>query len=104
MVFSETPCSRARSRTVAQAARDARPARIFHCRTRPVVSGMMALCSPLKKGTVPVGSVDLSRKYHLLERDSPLFQQPARSRFAIAVRSEERRVGKEGRAWGSSQD
>jgi excinuclease ABC subunit A len=34
--------------------------------------------SPLKKGTVPVGSIDLSRKNQLVERDSPLFQQRAR--------------------------
>src|SRR5260221_12379456 len=36
--------------------------------------------SPLKKGTVPLGSVDLLRKNHSLERDSPLFQQPAKPR------------------------
>lgn len=34
---------------------------------------------PLKKGTVPVESSDLSRKNYLLERDSPLFQQAADS-------------------------
>jgi len=32
---------------------------------------------PLKKGTVPVGSIDLLRKVHPWERDSPLFQQAA---------------------------
>jgi hypothetical protein len=34
---------------------------------------------PLKKGTVPVGNIDLPRKNHSLERDSPLFQQAANS-------------------------
>jgi len=33
--------------------------------------------SPLKKGTVPLGNADMSRRDHLLERDSPLFQRAA---------------------------
>ncbi len=37
----------------------------------------VAASSPLKKGTVPPGNIDLSRKTDSLERDSPLFQQPA---------------------------
>jgi len=32
----------------------------------------------LKKGTVPVGSIDLSRENHSPKRDSPLFQQAAK--------------------------
>ncbi len=35
--------------------------------------------SPLKKGTVPPGNVDLPRRVRSLERDSPLFQQAAGS-------------------------
>ncbi|MBI3861185.1 MAG: hypothetical protein HY290_04750 [Planctomycetia bacterium] len=35
--------------------------------------------SPLKKGTVPPGSADLSEEINSLERDSPLFQQVDRS-------------------------
>ena len=38
--------------------------------------------SLLKKGTVPLGSIDLLRKIHSLERDSPLFQQAAKPEFA----------------------
>ncbi len=34
--------------------------------------------SPLKKGTVPVGNIDLFREVHSLERDSPLFQEADR--------------------------
>ena len=37
----------------------------------------MAAASPLKKGTVPLGCIDLPRKNHSSERDSPLFQQDA---------------------------
>jgi len=47
---------------------------------KPLLRGyerVRPLSSPLKKGTVPVGSVDLSRKNHSSERDSPLFQQAA---------------------------
>jgi len=32
---------------------------------------------PLKKGTVPLGNINLSQENRSLERDSPLFQQPA---------------------------
>ncbi len=36
--------------------------------------------TPLKKGTVPPGNIDLSRRIRPLERDSPLFQQAASGR------------------------
>src|SRR5579863_8619154 len=41
--------------------------------------------SPLKKGMVPVGSIDLLRKNHSPERDSPLFQQAARAQTVQLV-------------------
>ncbi len=45
---------------------------------------------PLKKGTVPPGNIDLSRRIHSLERDSPLFQQaaPLEKMLAVAVKHE----------------
>jgi len=47
----------------------------------PAAAGKMGSVGPgsqLKKGTVPLGSTDLQGDNRLLERDSPLFQQPAR--------------------------
>jgi len=41
--------------------------------------------SPLKKGTVPPGSIDLSREDRSLERDNPLFQQPAKTAFRFTL-------------------
>jgi hypothetical protein len=46
--------------------------------------------SPLKKGTVPLGSIDLPQENHLLERDSPLFQQAARQKPSTPTASDNR--------------
>ncbi|HEY3963134.1 MAG TPA: amidohydrolase family protein [Planctomycetaceae bacterium] len=41
------------------------------------VTAPLPPASSLKKGTVPLGKIDLLRRNHSLERDSPLFQQAA---------------------------
>jgi hypothetical protein len=53
--------------------RDGKPAALVDSKTAGPLTG------PLKKGTVPPGNIDLSRRVHPLERDSPRFQLAAQA-------------------------
>jgi hypothetical protein len=53
--------------------------------TRRISVSRIRAGSPLKKGTVPVGTIDLLRRIHSLERDSPLFQLPACASIAVLL-------------------